>query len=408
MTRQDDAPWRDLPDTRSTETLEQSPDEGEQWPAYEPGSSATVSDSDPLRPTAPVPRRNHVAHVAVAAGFASALVMAAGAVGIGGDDEPPETARVETSTGWVSADPSLLTGVVSVNSGSQGLATGVVVSSDGTVVAPYDALLGADSLTVTLPDGNQATQVEAELAGFDVTRDLAVLRVPGLRPAARATLASRLIGGGASVTVVNQNGVARPTQIRATVGTTRARAQISVGDAGSYLSVVDDLFTVPLDWSRQPGGGAVLDSDGAVAGIVILSYNANGQELPPSTLFVVPIDEARQVVADVDAGRDTRTVRTGDAGDLGLAYGVDYSTVQVSTYVTAVVPGGPAARAGIRRGDVLLSIDGTSVHNNLGATIGVEGVIRMLEPGTKVPVEWQPAGGGPARKASLEVGRDAT
>lgn len=408
MNRQAGAPWRDVPDPRTTETLQPSPSESEQWPAYEPGSPATVSDSDPVQPARPAPLRNYAANVAAAAAFASVLVLAAGALSLSGTRESVENTQVETSSGWVNADPSLMTGVVSVNSGAHGLATGVVVSSDGTVVAPYDALLGADSLTVTLPDGNQATQVEAELAGFDVTKDLAVLRVPGLRPAAMATLASRSLGSGSAVTVVNQNGVARPAQIEATVGNTRAREQVSVGDVGSYLSVVDGLFTVPLDWSRQPGGGAVLDSEGAVAGVVISTYNVNGPELPPSTLYVLPIDEVRQVVADVDAGRDSETVRAGDAGDLGLTYGVDYATVQVSTYVRSVDPSGPAAKAGIRRGDVLLSIDGTSVHNNLGATIGVEGVIRMLEPGTKVPVEWQPAAGGPPRKATLEVGSTTT
>lgn len=408
MNRPDDQGWPGEPEDPARDLpLFDTYGEPQGWPIYLPDETTLPAQADPPQPHAtPVSARRRVAGGVLVGVVAGALVLGFGIAAA------RSTATVAVSNllpaagaGWVYADPQLVTGIVSVNSGARGLATGIVVSEAGTVVTAYDAILGAGPLTVTLPDGNQATQVPAELAGFDVTKNLAVLRVPGLAPAAIAKFGTRPVGYGHPVTVVNQSGVEQPTQIATKIDGTNGSWQIGVEAAqGSYLAVVSDLLTITLDWTDKGGGGVVLDANGGVVGLVIQTADADGSARPKARLHAVPIDDVRAVVATVDTGKDADTVRVGPAGDLGIEYAVDYAAGQVIPIVAAVTSDGPAATAGIAKGDILMKIGDIPVRNNKGATIGAEGVIRMLEPGTDVTVEWESGIGGERKTATLTVG----
>jgi len=68
-----------------------------------------------------------------------------------------------------------------------------------------------------------------------------------------------------------------------------------------------------------------------------------------------------------------------------------------------------AAQAGIQVGDTLLKVGDTDLSSApADGAIGVAGVIRSLDPGTQVTVQWQPSDGGPARTATLTVAQLAT
>jgi S1-C subfamily serine protease len=344
------------------------------WPAYSASVTSHVPDSPPP------PRRRWVVLVAV---LVACLVVGVG-VGLGWGmrlgGQPP--------TGGGRAVPAL-PGVVAVNAGGTGLTTGVLVNQDGFVVVALDAILGAGELTVTLPDGNRASQTPAEFVGFDVAWDLAVLRAPGLVGARPARLAPDSVGGADAVRLVNQFGVAPQIQVPAEITGTADYPMIRTG--GSYLAIVFDAIGLTTGWFDPVGGAALVDADGAVAGLVIRTdiMSSDIRGAPHTQMYAAPVDAIRQVVALVQAGGTTETGRAGPLGDLGFSYQVEPAHPSDWVAVTAVAPHGPAAQAGIRLGDQLLGLNGVDLSHNRGATIGIEGLIRRLVPGSLATLEWR-------------------
>ena len=264
-----------------------------------------------------------------------------------------------------------------------GLGSGIVLDAAGYIVTNNHVVTGAKSLTVTTSNGSQ---YPATLVGTFPSDDLAVIKISGADlKAATFGDSSKLNVGDLAIAIGN------PLGLRSSVtdGIVSAfRQDVSEGRNGVTLPSV-----IQTSAAINPGnsGGALVDIQGRVIGIPTLA--ATDPELggsAPGIGFAIPgnlaKDIARQIVTNgkvVNYQRAYLGLKVGETSGNGL-------------YVGSVSAGGPAAKAGIDAGDVIVSVDGraTSTINVLSS------VLAGLKPGQQVSVVVKNQDG---RKATLQV-----
>ncbi len=241
------------------------------------------------------------------------------------------------------------------------------------------------ALVALLPDG---TEAPATLVGVDPRLDLAVVRVEGLTPAARVD--------GAAL---------RPGDLALTLGrtarglTTTLGVVSSIGPAWTTGGGADVARYLGVDAGLPPvsAGGALLDAAGRVVGVNTPGLVAGGTTVPADTVdAAVAFIEENGSVRPGLLGVRVRTVPV--PPDIGAAEGV-HKALQV----IGLPGGGPAARAGIETGDVLLSVDGQPLGSlsDLRAALSTRGghavQVRRLRAGVVDTVEVTPTAhrGGP-------------
>jgi S1-C subfamily serine protease len=316
---------------------------------------------------------------AVGAGIVSGAVVAAILLATGevGEEESPEApARAAPAT-----EPSLTelyararAGVVVVEGRQPGVPwpqgppredDGVATGSgfaigDRRVVTNHHVVADAEEVTVRL----RGRRVRARVVGSDPSTDLALLRV---RPRQARRVEALPLGdsgdvrpGDAAVVIGNPLGLAR-TLTAGVVSATDRRI-----DAPDGFPIRDAIQT---DAAVNPGnsGGPLLDARGRVIGVI-------SQGRSDGIAFAVPVDTLERVVPQLE--QDGRVRR---------AYlGVTTETARQGALVRAAVRRGPAARAGLRRADVIVSVGGTEVQNpdDVAAAIGER------RPQERVTVEY--------------------
>src|SRR2546426_3345223 len=232
------------------------------------------------------------------------------------------------------------------------LGSGVIVTRDGYVLTNNHVVEGAQDIRVTLGDRREFT---ARLVGADSKTDIAVLKLPAgsfsiipLGDSKRVDVAEVVLAIG------NPFGLSQTvTQgIVSAVG----RADLGIADYEDFIQT---------DAPINPGnsGGALVDARGALIGIntAIFSQTGGSQGIG----FAVPVNMARQVMEQlVRRGRLTRGYLGVSLQEVtpALARGLGVS-VERGVIVGDVAPDSPAARAGLKRGDVILAVDGTPVDD---------------------------------------------
>lgn len=230
------------------------------------------------------------------------------------------------------------------------LGTGFVVDPAGWVVTNYHVVADAAGVSVAFQDGVRRT---ARLAGADPATDLAVLKVETDRPLPAVEWGD---SDGAAVgdwvlAIGNPFGLGGTV----TAGILSARARdIQQGPYDEYLQT-----DAPIN--RGNSGGPLFSLDGKVIGINAAIYSPTGGSV--GIAFAIPSNLARPVI---DQLRAHGAVRRGWLGvqvqDLTpeLAEGMGMAGT-TGALVAAVTPGGPAERAGMRRGDVITAFGGHGV-----------------------------------------------
>lgn len=245
---------------------------------------------------------------------------------------------------------------------SQGLGSGVLIDDQGHVVTNNHVVQGANEIAVTMPDG---TLRPAKLRGVDPESDLAVLLIDanGLQPIALGS-SKDLAVGDVVLAVGNPLGV----------GQTVTQGIVSaVGRRGLGINMIENF--IQTDAAINPGnsGGALIDTAGRLIGIntAILSSGGGSEGLG----FAIPVDLVQQVVASL--------VRTGrvNRGYLGVSTEPAPRGRRGATIV-AVQRDGPADRAGLAPGDVVVQLGDREIaepRDLVGATL-------EHEPGKRVAV----------------------
>lgn len=232
------------------------------------------------------------------------------------------------------------------------LGSGVIVSEDGLIVTNHHVINGATEIKVVLSDRREFS---AELIVDDERTDLAILRVDteGARlPTIPLRDSDDVEVGDLVLAIGNPFGVGQT--VTSGIVSALARTQVGIGDFS---------FFVQTDAAINPGnsGGALVTTDGQLLGINTAIYSRGGGSVGIG--FAIPANMVRTVIESAKNGGALVRAWTGITGqtltsDLAMGFGLDRAGGVV---VSQLYGGGPADRAGLKPGDVILSVDGVEI-----------------------------------------------
>jgi serine protease Do len=261
------------------------------------------------------------------------------------------------------------------------LGSGVIVSADGYIVTNNHVVDGADTIMVILPDTKK--ELKAKVVGVDPKTDIAVIKVEeqGLPPIAFAD-SSKVREGDVVFAIGNPFGVGETV----TQGIVSALNKTGIG-------INDYENFIQTDASINPGnsGGALVDSKGSLVGINTAIISPTGQN--NGIGFAIPSNMVKKIAKDlVEKGKVERGrvgIHMKDMGEKERKYyGRDNGVI-----VMDVEKGSPAEAAGLKRGDLIVGINGAIVESgallknhigNLGADSNVS--LEILRGSKKISV----------------------
>ncbi len=235
----------------------------------------------------------------------------------------------------------------------QGTGSGVIFDEAGYIVTNYHVIQDSDQLVITLPNGKQ---VSGKLVGVDSRTDLAVIKIneKGLKSAVFGD-SDKIKVGELAVAIGNPLG----EQLASTVTTGVISA------LNRTVDVNEQRFQlIQTDAAINPGnsGGALVNSRGEVVGInsvKIVDINVEGLN------FAIPSNTVKPIVKSIiKNGRVIRPWIGIIGGDVNPAMKERFGlSVDTGVFVSELPPEGPAAKAGLESGDVIISFDGHDVRN---------------------------------------------
>ena len=241
----------------------------------------------------------------------------------------------------------------------RGMGSGFVIDKEGHILTNYHVIEGADEIVVILDDKGSEKEYSATLVGSDPKTDLALIKInreSGDRkdfPFLKLGSSENLEVGEWVLAIGNPFGLSHTV----TVGVVSALGRCIGGPYDEFIQT---------DASINPGnsGGPLINIEGEVIGIntAIISGNTGGNV---GIGFAIPIDIAKGILKDL---KERGTVTRGWLGvmiqkitpELAKSFGLSQSE---GALVGDVIPDGPAAKGGIKRGDVIVRFDGQQVKD---------------------------------------------
>jgi Do/DeqQ family serine protease len=252
--------------------------------------------------------------------------------------------------------------------------SGVIVTASGRILTNAHVVKDADDITITLHDGND---YDAKVVGVDPKADLAVLQLKGSLPTLKPVTfgdSSALRLGEVVLAIGDPFGVGKSV----TMGIVSAK-----GRGGMGIEEYEDF--IQTDAAINPGnsGGALVNLKGELVGINTAIASKSGGYAGIG--FAIPTHMARPIMEMLI--KDGKVLR----GYLGVSIGTATPALakqeklgtQRGAFVAGVDPNGPAARAGLTQGDVVVGLNGTEIKTGYV----LRNTIAMTKPGTTVDLE---------------------
>jgi len=247
--------------------------------------------------------------------------------------------------------------------------SGIVVSAKGIILTNWHVVANAVKVTVSFSEGGRA--IPAQVIGKDPSKDLAVLKVPteglSLRPLKLGNSATVQVGEPVLA-------IGNPFDLERTLTTgvvSALQRQIKAPNGFAIENVIQ------TDAPINPGnsGGPLLNDRGEVIGINSQIETA-GTDGNIGIGFAIPINTAKQVLPELEKGQTVHeaylgVVSTTIDGSLSIP-GVELP-VHEGAWVQEVLRGGPAEKAGIRGGDVSVTVGGQQLRIGGDIIVGIDG-----------------------------------
>ncbi len=264
------------------------------------------------------------------------------------------------------------------------LGSGVIVSPDGYILTNNHVIEAADEIDVVLHDGRKAP---AKVVGTDPETDLAVIRIDAknLPVMVLGNVESARVGD-VVLAIGNPFGVGQTV----TMGIVSA-----LGRNNLHINHFENFIQTDAAINFGNSGGALIDTNGNLLGINSAIYSQTGGSVGIG--FAIPVSTAKTVLdAIIKNGQVVRGwigIETQDiTPELAESFGLAKDS---GTIIAGVVSDGPADRAGMRPGDILLTVNGKAV----GSTSEMLNLIAGLTPGQKSTMTVMRKN----REASVEV-----
>ena len=246
------------------------------------------------------------------------------------------------------------------------LGSGVIVTSTGYVLTNNHVVEAADEIEVALADGRK---VLAKVVGSDPETDLAVLRISGEHmPAIHFGSSDALRVGDVVLAIGNPFGVGQ---------TVTSGIVSALGRTGLGINTFENF--IQTDAAINPGnsGGALIDAAGNLVGINTAIFSRSGGSIGIG--FAIPVSTAKSVLEQiVKTGTVTRGWIGVEVQDITPPIAESFSLEDTrGALVAGVLQGGPADKAGIKPGDILVAVQGKAVMD----PAGMLNLIAALAPG---------------------------
>jgi putative serine protease PepD len=323
--------------------------------------------------------------IALVAGGVGATIGRTSSSNISGNFVSTENA-VEREPGSIAnLAARVIPGVVSISvsaSGGSGTGSGFFLSSDGYVLTNnhvVEAAATRGTISIAISTGKKYT---AKIVGRDSSYDLAVLKIDVTgAPTLQLGDSERVAVGDAVIAIGSPLGLAGTV----TSGIISAKNRpVTTGSDSGESSFINALQT---DAAINPGnsGGPLVDATGAVVGvnsaIASLGSSAGGQSGSIGLGFAIPINQAKKTAEQL--------IKTGSATYpiMGIAVDTRYNGTGalISSEANGVTEGGPADKAGLRAGDLIIAIDGVEVNTSDELIVA----IRSRNVGDKVKIKFK-------------------
>ena len=320
-----------------------------------------------------------------AAGYGGASLANSGSneAAIQESGRKPVTVQIKAVNGLTKMDPnevyaSTVNSTVSINTASSSTnvfgqttqtassGSGFIITQDGYIVTNYHVVNGANTIKVTLYNGDT---YDATLVGGDSDYDVAVLKInaAGLTPVTLGSSADVNVGD--SVLAIGN-----------------PLGELTFSMSGGYVSSCNRAINVDgtpfnmiqVDCSINPGnsGGPLMNLYGEVVGIVSAKYSTYSSTTVEGLGFAIPIDDVKSIITDImengavtDKAYMAVTVGTMNA-QLAAQYSFD---IDQGVFVYSVVSGGAGDKAGLRLGDVITKMDDTTLTSRQDLSAALKG-----------------------------------
>jgi putative serine protease PepD len=291
---------------------------------------------------------------------------------------------VERAPGSIAALAArLIPAVVSIavsGGGNSGTGSGFFLDSDGFILTNNHVVESAANrgrITVETSDGKK---YPATLVGRDSSYDLAVLKINvQAAPTLQLGNSDQVMVGDSVIAIGSPLGLSGT--VTAGIISSKNRA-VTTGNGFGESSFINALQT---DAAINPGnsGGPLVDLTGAVIGVnsAIATLGVSSQAGSIGLGFAIPINQAKKTAEQlINTGSATYPI-------MGISVDTQFTGVGalISNESTGITPGGPAEKAGLRKGDLIVALDGSDIENSDELIVA----IRSKNIGDKVKVKYK-------------------
>ena len=253
--------------------------------------------------------------------------------------------------------------------------TGMIITSDGEVMTNNHVIElyseGGNKGSITVTEYGQTKPLPATLVGYDQAKDMALLKITNASGLPTVTFGNsgKAVVGDAVVAIGNALGLAAGTPT-VTQGIISALGRsVTAGGVGTQTETLQNM--IQTDAAINPGnsGGPLIDTSGQVIGMNTAVAGTSSDGTSSQNIgFAIPAASVESLIAELQKG--------GQSGNGGGYLGVDITTLTpalrqqygftptTGAVILTVVPGSPAAKAGLVQGDVIVNVNGATVTSS--------------------------------------------